>query len=296
VAIEEKRKLEEEKKAFEENKLKEEEKIKETAYREANNKVRLEKLEYEKKINDMQKALEEAQQKGKQGSSQLKGEVLELDFEQGLREAFPTDEIVPIEKGKVGADVRQIVKTARGSVCGVILWEAKRTKGWSNDWPEKLKSDLRAEKANVPIIVTKSFPRGFNALMGLHEGVWLVDYSLAQALAELIRQKLIDVAREKFLASHREGKQEQLYEYIISHEFIQQIESILEARNTIVSQVDKEKAALEKQWKIRIEAADKLLKGTARMIGSIQGRLGSTTQLQVKGLDMLELESGEEEE
>ncbi|MFA5584848.1 MAG: DUF2130 domain-containing protein [Bacteriovoracaceae bacterium] len=294
AANEEKKRLEDERKEFEENKRKEEERIKITVAKEESEKYRLDKLEYEKKINDMQKALEEAQRKGKQGSQQLQGEVLELDFEQGLRSAFPTDEIVPIAKGKVGADVRQIVKTARGSICGTILWETKRTKGWSNDWTEKLKGDLRTEKANVAILVTNSFPKGFNLSMGLHDGVWLVDYSLAQTLAELIRQRLIDVAKEKYLASHKEGRQEQLYEYINSHEFVQQIESLLEVRNTMVSQVDKERAAFEKQWKIRTEAADKLLKGTARMIGSIQGRLGTSNHLQIKGLDMLELDSGEE--
>ncbi len=291
---EERKKIEEEKKEFEANKLKEAERIREAAYKEVSDKTRLEKLEYEKKINDMQRALEEAQRKGKQGSQQLQGEVLELDFEQGLRDAFPSDEIIPIAKGKVGADVRQIVRTSRGTICGVILWETKRTKGWSGDWPEKLKSDLRSEKANVPIIVTSSFPKGFNSAMGLHEGVWLVDYSLAQTLAELIRQRLIDVAREKYLASHKEGKQEQLYEYIISHEFVQQIESLLEVRRTIVDQIDKERAAFEKQWKVRGEAAEKLLRGTARMVGSIQGKLGSSTHLQIKGLDLLELDSGEE--
>lgn len=293
-SIEEKRKLEEERKEFELNKQKEEEKIREAAYKEAMDNSRLEKLEYEKKINDMQKALEEAQRKGKQGSQQLQGEVLELDFEEALREAFPTDDIIPVEKGKIGADVRQIVKTARGTVCGVILWETKRTKGWSNDWPEKLKKDLRAEKANVPIIVTNSFPKGFNGQMGMFEGVWLVDYSLSQVLAELMRQKLIDVAREKYLANNKEGKKEQLYEYIISHEFVQQVESILEVHREMVEQVNREKAAFEKQWKTRLEYSEKLVRGTARMVGSIQGRLGESNHLQIKGLDMLELDSGEE--
>lgn len=296
---EEKRKLEQKEKDLEittQRKIDEERKgIEEKVSQEEEKKYRLEKLEWEKQKADMQKSLEEAQRKGKQGSQQTQGEVLELDFEEALRKAFPTDEIIPIEKGKTGADIRQVVKTQRGNACGIILWETKRTKGWSNDWPEKLKKDLRSEKANVPIIVTNSFPRGFNSMMGLHEGVWLVDYSLSMTIAELVRQGLIDVAKEKFLASNKEGKQEQLYDYVTSHEFVQQIESILEVRNTIVGQIDKERAAFEKQWKIRAEAADKLLKGTARMIGSIQGRLGSTTHMQIKGLDMLELDGGDED-
>src|SRR3989344_4876139 len=49
---------------------------------------------FEKKISDMQKALEEAQRKGKQGSQQLQGEVLELDLEEKLKSHFPMDEFL----------------------------------------------------------------------------------------------------------------------------------------------------------------------------------------------------------
>src|SRR3990170_1077210 len=68
-----------------------EEKIRHQAERQALEKSRLEKKEFEKKISDMQKALEDAQRKAKQGSQQLQGEVLELDLEENLKEAFPHD-------------------------------------------------------------------------------------------------------------------------------------------------------------------------------------------------------------
>jgi len=68
-------------------------------------------------------SLEEAQRKAKQGSQQTQGEVLELDLEETLRSTFPSDEIEPVGKGVRGADIRQIVKSPKGYVCGVILWE-----------------------------------------------------------------------------------------------------------------------------------------------------------------------------
>lgn len=292
---EDKRKLEEEKKDFEiEMQKKVEEKVKESLERE-DERHRLKELENEKKLQDAIKANEELRRKLEQGSQQTQGEILELNFENLLTDTFPTDEIVAVGKGRKGADVRQIVKTQKGTVCGVILWETKRTKAWDNDWPNKLKGDLRTEKANIPIIVSTVFPKDMKGGMGFVDGVWIVGYSLAITLAEIMRQRLVDVARQKYLSENREGKGEALYEYIISHEFVQQVESLLEVHKEMVEQVNRERAAFEKQWKTRLEYSEKMLKSTARMVGSIQGKLGTTNSLQIKGLDMLSLDSGEDE-
>lgn len=291
---EDKRKLEEEKKDFEiELQRKIEEKVKESLERE-DERHRLKELENEKKLQDAIKANEELRRKLEQGSQQTQGEVLELDFENLLSDSFPTDDVEAIGKGMRGADVRQIVRTQKGTVCGVILWETKRTKSWENDWLNKLKGDLRSEKANIPIIVTSVFPKELKGGMGFVDGVWIVSYSLALTLAEIMRQKLIDVARQKYLSENREGKGEALYEYIISHEFIQQVDSLLEVHKEMVDQVNRERAAFEKQWKTRLEYSEKMLKSTARMVGSINGKLGAANSLQIRGLDMLSIDSGEE--
>lgn len=72
------------------------------------------------------------------------------------------------------------------------------------------------------------------------------------------------------------------------------VESHLEAYNQLIKQVSSEKVAYEKQWKERLEIADKIMRSTARMVGSVQGKLGNSATLQIKGLDILSLDSGEE--
>jgi len=293
---EEKRNLEEKQKDFDlEVARKTDERVKESLEKE-NDRHRLKELELEKKLSDVLKKNDEMRIQIEQGSQQTQGEVLELDFENSLSTEFPDDEIVPIAKGKTGGDIRQIVKTPKGTLCGVVLWETKRAKAWANDWTEKLKGDLRAEKANIPIIVTNVFPRGFKGNLGVFDGVWLVGYSHAIALAQLMRQRLIDVAREKYFAqnSEKNSSKDLLYEYVVSHEFAQVVDSHLEVYNHLIKQVSTERVAFEKQWKERLEDADKLMKSTARMVGSIQGKLGTTASLQIKGLDMLSLDAGED--
>src|SRR5207253_19568 len=73
----------------------EESKIREESSKLAEDKFRLQIAEKEKKLADTQKALEEAQRKAAQGSQQLQGEVMELDFENALAEAFRDDRIEP---------------------------------------------------------------------------------------------------------------------------------------------------------------------------------------------------------
>lgn len=289
---EEKRKIEEEKKELklevarqlDEGKKKLEEEI----LKQAAEDHRMRDLEKEKVINDLKKSLEDAQRKANQGSQQLQGEVQELDLEESLRVTFPSDTIEPVGKGVRGADIRHIVRTPLGNVCGIILWESKRTKAWADDWIVKLKDDLRSEKANIPIIVSTILPDEAQSGFGYKYGVLVCSFPLALSVAEMIRQRLIDVAREKYIAQNKEkGKADLLYEYVTGHEFRQQIEALVEVYNDMHAQILKERAAFEKIWKTREAQVTKMFTSTAGIVGSMRGRIGQSLP-QVKGLELLE--------
>ncbi|OGG04984.1 hypothetical protein A2Z33_06865 [Candidatus Gottesmanbacteria bacterium RBG_16_52_11] len=263
----------------------EKKKLEEAVLKQAAEEHRLRDMEKDKLIRDLQQSLEDARRKAHQGSQQLQGEVQELDLEETLRNAFPMDIIEPVEKGIRGADLRQIVRTPRGSICGVILWEAKRTKLWSDDWLVKLKDDLRHAKANIPIIVSAQLPQEAVSGFGFKNGVYVVSFALAVPVAEVFRQKLTEIAREKFISANRGTKGEELYAYITSHQFRQQVESLVEVYQDIHSQIQKERAALEKIWKSRESQVVRLMHATAGMIGSMEGLVGQSF-LQIKGLDL----------
>ena len=287
----EKLRLEDEKKSFELDKQKqldsEREKIRRETLMEASDAHRLKDLEKEKMINDLKKSLEDAQLKASQSSQQLQGEVLELDLESYLQSAFPGDEINPVGKGVKGADISQVVKTSLGTVCGVILWESKRTKAWVDDWAVKLKDDLRASKANVPVIITTVLPKGIKSGFGFYQGVWVAEPKYIQPLAEILRKNLIDVAREKHNGQDRGTKADMIYTYLTSDAFVQQIQSIIEVHQSMQAQIQKERAAYEKIWKEREAQAERIIMSTAGIYGSIQGVAGQSLP-PVKGLDLLE--------
>src|SRR5438874_2012566 len=82
-------------------------------------------IEKEIALERMRRQIKELQESAQQQRSGLRGEALEREIEDVLRERFPADTIDPIKAGVRGADVLQTV-SHRGGVCGKILWESKR--------------------------------------------------------------------------------------------------------------------------------------------------------------------------
>jgi hypothetical protein len=278
-----------EKKLFEK-----EAKIKEDAEKSADEKQRLNIAARDKTITDLKKALDEAQRKASQGSQQLQGEIMELDFEDLFANSFRDDDLEPVAKGVKGGDIRHTVKSPRGTACGVILWEVKRTKGWTDSWATKLKNDLRAEKANIPIIITEVLPKTISEDIGTFDGVWVCRPKMAVILGTLLRKSLLDAGLQKALAENRGTKADALYTFVTSHEFVQQVEAMIETYRDMTQQVGKERVAYEKFWSEREKQAQKLLLSTANIIGSMQGHIGQSSMPRIKGLDLLA--SGEEDE
>lgn len=290
---EEKRRLEEKEKELKlevERRVDEEtKKVEEKVLKQALEVHHLKDLEKEKIIHDLTKALEDAQRKAHQSSQQLQGEVLELDLEGTIRASFPQDAIEPVGKGVRGADVRQTVKSPRGFPCGVILWETKRTKVWADEWTAKLKSDLRQESAHIPVIVSTVLPKGLESGLGLKDGVWVVSFTLVLPLAILLRTNLLDLAYHKAVAEGKGRKADTIYSYITGHEFRQQVEALVEVYQDMQEQLLRERAAFEKNWKVREMQIRRLLTSTARVYGTLHGLVGSSLP-HIKGLELPEPE------
>ena len=277
---------------YEKKLLFEQDKMKRQAKNEAQEEYSLKIAERDKRLDDASKQIKDLQRKLEQGSQQLQGEVLELDLEQTLKNHFPHDIIEPVKKGVKGADVRHTVRSPKGFDAGVILWEAKRAKAWQNVWIEKLKDDLRGEKANIPVIISTVLPGEIEKELGHINGVWISSHSLAIPLAMLLRQNLLDVYRQRVFNERKGDKAEHLYEYITSHKFRQQVEAMLDVYFQMKQQITKERTSYEKMWAAREKQVDQLFRSTANIVGDIQGEVGFTA-LQIKGLELSDLEHDE---
>ncbi|MFI4868019.1 MAG: DUF2130 domain-containing protein [Steroidobacterales bacterium] len=233
----------------------------------------LEKAELQKKLEDVNAKLVEAQQKGSQGSQQLQGEVLELMIEDQLRQAFPADAFEEVKKGARGADVVQRVMTRAQQLAGTILWEAKRAKEWGREWPAKLKDDMRAAGADVGILVTTSLPREMPAaqMFGLHEDVWVTSWSAAVPLACALRERVLEVHKHRAISAGKGEKMEALYDYLTSAQFAQKLKAIYGAFQAMQEDLQKERTAAEQRWARREKQIGTGMKEIAGFAGDVQG-------------------------
>jgi len=252
---------------------------------------RLKDLEKDKVISDLKSALDDMKRKAEQGSMERQGEVLEQDFETQLKRYFPHDEIQPVPKGIRGADLIQIVRTPFGVRCGVILWETKNTKAWSGQWIPKLKDDMIETRAAIAILVSMVLPDEV-IRFGMVDGVWVTDPLSAMPLATALRQHLVAFECERQASIGKNEKMELLYKYLSGTEFKQKMEGIIEAFMAMQSQVNKERRAMEKQWKEREKQIERVIKNTVGLYGDMQGIIGG----EIPQIQVLELESETEEE
>jgi len=286
---EEKRKLEEKEKDLElttQRRMDEEKKrVEEETGKRLSEEYRLKELENEKRVSDMKKMIEDLKRTSQQGSMQTQGEVAELDLEETLKKLFSTDEISEVKKGELGGDVRQIVKTQRGTDCGLILWERKRTKAWTEDWVKKLKEDMGRDKANLGVIVTEVLPKDFKKEIGEKNGIWITTIAFVEPVATLLRKVLYDVAKEKSVGANKQTKAEEIYDFVTGNEFIQQVERMVSIYSEMQQEISKERAVAERQWKQREMQVNRLITGVSGIYGSMQGIAGSALP-QVKSLEL----------
>jgi len=230
--------------------------------------------ELEKKLADQVDLAETMRRKAEQGSMQLQGEVLELALEELLRSSFPFDTIDEVAKGVKGADCVQNVKNNVGQLCGKIIYESKRTKAFTNEWIEKLKKDMRAQQADIAVIVTETLPKDMESF-GFKDGVWICRFSDVKPLSSILRDSLVKIYGAVVSQENRGDKMQLLYNYLTGNEFRQNIEAVMEGFMDLRSGIIKEKMQMEKMWKEREKQLDKVLLNTTQFYGSIKGIAGN---------------------
>jgi len=266
----------------------ERERIEEATIKKVTEEHRLKDMERVKQMGDMQQQIEDLKRKAEQGSQQLQGEVQELDLEAFLKENFPQDDIQPVAKGIRGADVSQNVYSPRGTLCGGILWESKRTKSWSEGWVTKLKDDQREAKIDVAVLVSDVLPTGISNF-SYRNGIWITNRASILGLALALRTTLMRVALTKLAAESKDEKIEILYRYLTGPEFKQQVEAVVETFITMKQDLDKEKRAAMTRWAKQDKNIERAIAAIAGMHGDLQGLTGSSMQ------PIPALESGQEE-
>lgn len=262
--------------------LKEEDEIRLSAQKKAEETLRLKMLEKDKQLADVLKANEEMRRKLEQGSQQTQGEAFELDFEEKLKAEFPNDKIKEVGKGMRGGDILQEIWDRNGVKCGLILWELKNTKAWSEQWIEKLKADQRSITADYAVIVSSALPNEV-ATAKYHKNVWITDRNFVIGLACALRINLIQIAMARRANEGKRDKADLLYSYLSGTEFRLRIEAIIEAFTNMQSEIEKEKRYFANKWARDEKNIRQVVDSTYGMHGDLKGIIGNSLP-QIKGL------------
>lgn len=268
------------------------ERIQTRARQEADEAARLRVAEKDQTIESMARTIEELKRKAEQGSQQSQGEVLELELEELLRGRFPTDTIEPVGKGELGADVIQQVNAAVGQPAGIILWETKRTKAWSDGWLAKLRDDQRRSGADVALIISHALPKHIEQF-DLVDGIWVAHPRCALPVAVALRQALIDVSNSRLVQQGQQTKMEQVYHYLTGNKFRQRVEAVVEKFNDMRKDLDSERKFMVRQWAKRETQILSVIDSTVGMVGDLQAIAGKAMP-EIASLDMPLLEDATE--
>lgn len=243
--------------------------------------------EYKKKIEDALRANEDLTRKLNQGSQQLQGEVLELELEHVLSNSFLHDQIEEVKKGQRGADVLHTVHTQYGVACGKIIWEAKRAEHWNDKWLHKLKDDQQEAKADIAVLVTTVMPKGKDEIIVRMGDVWVISPQVIKPVAEMLRSALLEANKLKLVNTGRNEKIELLYNYLSSAQFSQKIRTMLETFESMRSNLESEKRAMQKIWSKRQTQIERVTINMTTVVGDLQG-IAHEALPQLEDLETLE--------
>lgn len=241
--------------------------------------------ERDKQIEDQTRLINEMKRKAEQGSMQLQGEVQELVIEEWLNSQFAFDTINEVKKGAFGADCVQVVHTRELQNCGIICYESKNTKAWTDGWIAKFKQDMLSSKADIGVMVTAVYPAGMER-MGFVDGVWVCSLDEFKGSVSLLRESLIRTHRVAQRDMNKGDKMSLLYSYLTGNEFNMQLSSIVDGFTTMQDELEREKRSLMASWKRRQKLIDSVLINTTEMYGSLQGIAGNAIT-HIKALEMI---------
>ncbi|PIE85344.1 hypothetical protein CSA08_02085 [Candidatus Gracilibacteria bacterium] len=273
-----------------------EEKLKEDSKKQLDEKMekiqnenRKKELEMLKQQEQMKKTIDDLKRKAEQGSQQIQGDIQEDDLKNALINAFPVDGIEDVATGVKGADLLHYVKNNLGQNTGLIVWESKNTKTWSDSWIMKLKDDKLKVNGNIAILVTSVLPKEINNF-GMLDEVMICLPEFAIPVAAMLRDRLIVVNKTKASNQGKDLKMEMLYKYLGSEEFSSKISMMVDVFSQLKNGIDSERRAMEKNWKKREKDLERATFAITGMYGELESLMGQT----LPGSEKLELGNGDD--
>jgi hypothetical protein len=176
------------------------------------------KVRHRVKESRLQRQLDELSRKLEGTASEQLGDEAEVDLHKVLRDAFcPNDKVERIGRGSRGADILHHV-IDEGKTVGHIVYESKNTGGWNRAFVAQAKKYQTLYNTPHVIIVTRTFPSKQKGLC-VDKGIAIIEKHAAVALAKIIRDGILEIARLRLSGHSQDAKSYELYQYIVGDRF-----------------------------------------------------------------------------
>jgi len=116
-----------------------------------------------------------------------------------------------------GADIVHEVMDG-SKVVGRIIYESKNTSIWQNGFIAQAKKYQTQYETPHVLIVTRVFPSKRKGLCVVRD-IPVVERRTAVALATIIREGVIEIAKLRLSGKFHDEKSQELFEYIVGHKF-----------------------------------------------------------------------------
>ncbi len=213
-----------------------------------------------------------------------RGDMNETDIARDLVEAFPEDEIT--RKGK-GGDIVQVVRYQtdhKFERAGVILYECKDTRRWSNSFIAQIKADGRTHRTPYLLLVSRALPAGEKDAC-IRDDVVIADAIHARHMARILRRMVIETHRAELAGRDRAGKTARLFEYLRSDQFREQLSAVVEVGARLSEMLQSERRDHERDWTKRQHIHDELAHKSAAIEQHIQDIIEGETPSQAPPVD-----------
>src|SRR5262249_34736147 len=139
--------------------------------------------------------------------------------------------------------------------------------------------------AEIPVLVTTTMPKGVEGPFIQLEDVWVIRPHVLVPVAEMLRVILIETHRLKLVNTGRAEKMEILYRYLSSPQFAQKIRMVLETFESMRTDLEAEKKAIQRVWAKRQAQIERVTNSLVSICGELQGIAeGSLSELEVEPL------------
>ena len=192
-----------------------------------------------------------------QESPEIDGEVQERVLENYLKERFPKDNIIPVPKGKKGADcIQEIIEN--NTKCGKVLWESKDTETFQENYVKKLYKDMSDNNIGFGVLAVDVLPKKLKEKFEFRENKKIILCKFDDTLdvvSDMVRQYVVTVTKSKmintknFVKSHKD-----LWDLFNSNTFQIEFRNVLKASKTEYDQIEDDKTANDRSYRKRKKA------------------------------------------